>query len=268
MQWFIGINEGCPAWKEYADLAKVAIHTALQHTSLEPHCLYDGGENDFTAWLRRRGVRIIPWRTIFYVDLKQLGERRGNPMLLDATRGVFLRTELPQIQERFGFDDRVLYTDCDVIFRQDVVADFTAVSCKYFAVAVEFRLDRPDEMNTGVMWMHLPEMRRFEGDDFQNFVRENVETLPAIAWDQGAYRKFYRNEKGKALWDMLAPELNWKPYWGDYSAAKIIHFHGPKPFQRPHIDPHIPELKHLAGGAYDELCDLWAELLREAESSA
>ena len=61
MQWFIGINEGCPAWRQYAEMAKVAIHTALQHTSLQPHCLYDGGENEFTAWLRRRDIPKTPW---------------------------------------------------------------------------------------------------------------------------------------------------------------------------------------------------------------
>jgi hypothetical protein len=267
MQWFIGINEGCPAWKEYSDMAKVAIHTALRHTSLEPHCIYDGDENDFTAWLRRREVRIIPWRTVYYDDLKQLGERRGNPMLLSATRGVFLRTELPAIQERFGLDDRVLYTDCDVIFRREVVDDFATTPCRYFAVAVESSLDRPNEINTGVMWMNLPAMREFEGDRFQNYVREHLDVLPTIAWDQGAYRRFYRSADRVPLWDALSPELNWKPYWSDYSNAKIIHFHGPKPFQRPNIDSHFPELKHLTGGRYEEVCDLWQELLREAESA-
>ncbi|MGZ4967577.1 MAG: hypothetical protein ACXV97_10410 [Chthoniobacterales bacterium] len=268
MQWFIGINEGCPAWKEYADIAKVAIHTALQHTSLEPHCLYDGGENEFTTWLRQREVRVIPWRTFLYNDLKKLGERRNNPDLLRATRGVFLRTELPQMQERFGFDDRVLYTDCDVIFRQEVVNDFMPLQPRYFSLAPESFPERPEEANTGVMWMNLPEMRQFEGERFQNYLRENIDGLPAISWDQGAYRNFYRSAEGAPLWETLAPELNWKPYWDDYSPAKIIHFHGPKPFQRPNIDSHYPELKFLTGGRYEEICDLWEELLREANESA
>ncbi len=267
MQWFIGINEGCPAWEHYVALAKVAVHTALRHTSLEPHCLYDGAENDFTNWLRRRGVRIISWRTFLYEDLQELGERRKNIELLPATRGVFLRTELPRLQERFGFDERVLYTDCDVIFRQDVVDDLAVASCKYFSVALETDLNRPEEMNTGVMWMNLPAMRNFEGDRFRIYLRENIDRLPEMAWDQGAYREFYRSAEATPLWDTLPPELNWKPYWQDYSAAKIIHFHGPKPFQRPYLDSFFSELKFLAGGRYQELCDLWEELLREAESA-
>lgn len=65
--------------------------------------------------------------------------------------------------------------------------------------------------------------------------------------------------------DKLRPELNWKPYWGDYAEAKVIHFHGPKPFHQRHIDSHFAELKHLTGGCYDELCDVWADLLAEAK---
>ncbi len=264
MQWFIGINEGCPAWKQYADMAKVAIHTALRHTSLEPHCLYDGGENEFTAWLNRRGVRIIPCRTFLLDELTRLGQQRNSAELLAATRGVFLRVELPALQERFGFDDRVLYTDCDVIFRQEVADVLAPNECKYFAVAVESDRELPEDINSGVMWMHLPAMREQDAA-FRRYLREQIDALPAMSWDQGAYRNFYRTPDGTPLWENLKPELNWKPYWGDYASAKIIHFHGPKPFQRPYIDSHYSELKFLTGGAYGGLCDQFEELLREAQ---
>lgn len=263
MQWFIGISETSPAWKQYADMAKVAIHTALQQTSLQPHCLYDGGENDFTAWLQRRGVHIIPTRTFLFDDLVRLSERRKNPELLGATRGIFLRAELPALQERYGFDDRVLYTDCDVFFRREVVDSFASVECEYFAVAHESDVSLPDDVNTGVMWMHLPAMRRVD-ERFRAYVRENIELLSTISWDQGAYRNFYRSPEGVPLWQTLPPELNWKPYWREYSRAKIIHFHGPKPFQRPNIDSHYPELKFLTGGRYEEICAMWEDLLQEA----
>ncbi len=266
MQWFIGINEGCPAWRQYAEMAKVAIHTALQHTSLQPHCLYDGGENEFTAWLRRRDVKIIPWRTFLLEELAQLGGQRNNPDLLRATRGVFLRAELPALHMRLGLDDRVLYTDCDVIFQSEVVDILVPNKCEYFAVAPEGFRERPDNMNSGVMWMHLPTMRERDAK-FRQYLRDNIDALPSWSWDQGAYDRFYRSPDGTPTWDRLPPELNWKPYWGDYSTAKIIHFHGPKPFQRPNIDSHYSELKFLTGGAYEELCDRFEELLREAEAT-
>ncbi len=264
MQWFIGINEGCPAFKQYAEMAKVAVHTALQHTSLEPHCIYDGGENEFTAWLKRRGVRIIHHQTFLYDELAQLSERRGNPELLSVARGVLLRVELPMLRTLFGFDERVLYTDCDVIFRQEVVETVAPMPCRNFAVAVESDRALPDDANTGVMWMNLPQLLRTYAK-FQGFMREKIDALPGMSWDQGAYREFYRSPSGQPLWDPLPPEMNWKPYWGNNSDAKIIHFHGPKPFQRPYIDSVFPELKFLTGGAYQELCSEWDELLREAE---
>ena len=78
MQWFLALNESCPAFKQYAQMARVAIHTALAHTSLQPHCIYDGEDNEFTAWLQRRKVRIIRWQSFLCEDLAALGERLQN----------------------------------------------------------------------------------------------------------------------------------------------------------------------------------------------
>lgn len=57
--WFFGLGEKTPAGKQYCEMAKVAVHTALQHTSLRPHFIYDGEENFFTRWLRDREIPII-----------------------------------------------------------------------------------------------------------------------------------------------------------------------------------------------------------------
>jgi hypothetical protein len=65
MQWFLALAEGCPAFKQYGDMVKVAIHTALRHTSLEPHFLYHGGKNDLTRWFRDRDIPIIECRRVF-----------------------------------------------------------------------------------------------------------------------------------------------------------------------------------------------------------
>jgi hypothetical protein len=59
-------------------------------------------------------------------------------------------------------------------------------------------------------------------------------------------------------------DRNYKPYWGDYAKARTIHFYGPTPYQREFIDSHFSELKDLTGGCYQELCDLWADVLEEA----
>jgi hypothetical protein len=264
MQWFLALAEGCPAFKEYGDMVKVAVNTALRHTSLQPHFLYHGGENDLTRWLREREIPIISCRSFLQNEIAQLHFETDAANLRATLRGILLRIELPALGAQLNLDERVLYTDCDVFFRDDVTAELATTDCQYLAVAPEFRREDYLHMNTGVMWMNLPGLRVVDSD-FRAFVRQNLSRLRNAAWDQGAYREFFFQEDNKFAWDKLRPELNWKPYWGDYAEARVIHFHGPKPFQRPYIDSDFAELKHLTGGCYDELCELWAELLAEAQ---
>jgi hypothetical protein len=263
MQWFLALAEDSPAFKQYGDMVKVAVHTALRHTSLRPHFLYDGGENQLTRWLREREIPIIQCLTFLKDEIAGLRCGEHEVKIRSALRGILLRIELPQLGALLGLDDRVLYTDCDIFFLGEIAAELAATNCEYFAVAPEF--DREDyyRMNTGVMWMNLPRLRRVDAD-FRAFVRHNLPRLQDAAWDQGAFREFFAQGETAIQWDNLRPELNWKPYWGDYGEAKIIHFHGPKPFQQPYIDSHFTELKYLTGGCYNELCELWSDLLAEA----
>jgi hypothetical protein len=263
MRWYFALTEDSTAFRQYAEMIMVAVDTAKKRTSLEPHCLYDGGENDFTAWLTKRGVRIIPHRSFVREALEELGRRKQNPHLAAALSGAFSRIELPEIVK--GGADRVLYTDCDVMFLDEVVPELEANACRYFAVAPES--DREDyvNMNTGVMLMN-PERLRESLPEFREYVSKNLAALEAESWDEAAYRWFYRNEDGP-MWDRLRPELNWKPYWGENPQAKIVHFHGPKPFQREYIDSHWPELKPLTGGAYLAEVERWSKLLEDVKSS-
>jgi hypothetical protein len=240
----------------------VAVHTAAQHTSLEPHCIYDGGENEFTDWLTRHDVRIVRHRSFLRERLTELGRRKGNPHFAAALSGAFSRVELPELVTNLGGQARVLYTDCDVIFTGEVAPELEAHPCKYFAVAPESNQDDYVNMNTGVMLMNTVRLRE-SLPKLRDYISENLAALESESWDEAAYRRFYRDANGP-LWDRLRPELNWKPYWGDNPQAKIIHFHGPKPFQRDHIDSTWPELKPLTGGAYLEMVAQWSKLLAEA----
>ncbi len=262
MEWYFALTEDSTAFRQYAEMVMVAVHTARKATSLVPHCIYDGGENDFTAWLRNRGVQIIPHRSFVREALEELGREKQNPHLAAALSGAFSRIELPEIVERAGGSDRVLYTDCDVMFLDDVVPELEANPCRYFAVAPESVRDDYVNMNTGVMLMNTGRLRE-SLSAFRDYVSENLAALEAESWDEAAYRWYYRDENGP-LWDRLRPELNWKPYWGESANAKIIHFHGPKPFQRGYIESHWPELKTLIGGAYLAEVKRWTDLLEEA----
>jgi len=262
LKWFLALAEGCPGFDYYGDMVKVAIHTALRHTSLQPHFLYDGGENQLTRWLRDRAVPIISCRTFLDHEIARLRGGKDEANIHSTARGILLRIELAQLGLSLGLGERVLYTDCDVFFRGEVTRELAAIDCTYFAVGPESNREDYFNMNTGVMWMNLPMLRTVDAE-FRAFVRQHVSRLPTMAWDQGAYREFFSSSDQTFRWDKLRPELNWKPYWGDNAMAPIIHFHGPKPFQQSYIDSHFPELKYLTGGAYNELCQQWATLLAE-----
>ncbi|MEP6698575.1 MAG: hypothetical protein ABJB09_02495 [Verrucomicrobiota bacterium] len=264
INWFFALAEGCPGFDLYGDMIKVAVYTASRHTSLQPHFLYDGGENQLTHWLRDRGVPIIPCRTFLDREIASLRGGKNEASIHSTARGILLRIELAQLGLRLGLGERVLYTDCDVFFRGEVTPELSAINCTYFAVGPESNRDDYFNMNTGVMWMNLPMLRTVDAA-FRDFVRQNIARLPAMAWDQGAYREFFSSGDQTFRWEKLQPELNWKPYWGDSAEARIIHFHGPKPFQQPYIDSHFPELKYLTGGSYNELCQQWQSLLAEVK---
>jgi hypothetical protein len=261
MQWYFALTEDSTAFRQYAEMVMVAVHTARRHTALEPHCIYDGKENEFTTWLKKNGVRIIAHRSFIREALEELGREKQNPHLAAALSGAFSRIELPDIVQGNG---RVLYTDCDVVFLGEVVPELEANPCRLFAVAPES--DREDylNMNTGVMLMNIERLRE-SLPAFREYVGKNLAALEAESWDEAAYRWFYRDENGPQ-WDQLRPELNWKPYWGENAGARIVHFHGPKPFQREYIDSHWPELKGLTGGAYLVEVQRWEKLLLEARS--
>jgi len=263
MHWFFALTEDSTAFREYADMIMVAVHTARKFTSLVPHCIYDGDDNDFTKWLTQQDVRIIRHRSFLREPLAELGRQKNNSHFAAALSGAFSRVELPDLVASLGGAARVFYTDCDVMFVAEVVPELEANPCEYFAVAPEGTQDDYVNMNTGVMLMNTDRLGE-SLPKFREYIWQNLAELERESWDEAAYRWFYRDSNGP-LWDRLRPELNWKPYWGEWARAKIIHFHGPKPYQRSCLDSHFPELKYLTSGSYYELCELWADLLAEAE---
>ena len=264
MHWFFALTEASTAFRQYAEMVMVAVHTAKTRTSLVPHCIYDGGENDFTAWLTKRDVRIIHHRSFVHEQLVELGRRKQNPHLAAALAGAFSRVELPELVIALGDPKRVLYTDCDVMFLAEAVPELEAQACELFAVAPESAQDDYVNMNTGVMLMNTHRLRETL-PPFREYILANLEILERESWDEAAYRWFYRDDANVPQWDRLPPELNWKPYWGASAAAKIIHFHGPKPYQRDYIESHWPELKRLTTGTFPQLCDEFDRALRDAQ---
>jgi glycosyltransferase involved in cell wall biosynthesis len=207
------INRNNHGWRS---LIRVALQSALDHTDLLPHMIYDGQENDFVNELRGYGVKVIPHRVSFYDSLERRAD--GDADFLATVSGAFLRVELPIIETE---DTYVLYTDCDVLFRPGF--EIEGIRPKLFACAgqtdkVDYRID----MNSGVMVMNIPNMRE-RLPEFIEFIMDNIDN-PGPGADQKFYRMFFEGQ-----WEELPAKYNWKPYWGENPQAKVLHWHGPKP---------------------------------------
>lgn len=259
MKWFFGVNEESRNFGEYADMIKVAVATASRRTSLVPHILYDGRENDLTGWLRARGVKVLPVKSRFVPLLEKEAERRRNRDYYTIGAGAFLRVEIVSLKDVVEEGERVVYTDCDVMFEADPVPYLRSCACDIFAVAPECDRNNYAWANTGVMLMDVSALRK----GFDDFVRFTSERIPAFvdeAWDQSAYVAYYSGR-----WNRLPLEMNWKPYWGTNPEAVVVHFHGPKPTRLARHEAgepyHRPE---LLTDDYFKYARRWREVLEGA----
>lgn len=290
MKWFLALNRHSPGFPLYAELVRVAVHTARQHTRLRPHLLYDGPDDPLLDALTDAGVEVIRRRSFLYPQLREIAARTGNPNCLSIGAGTFLRAELPALAAERGWaDELVLYTDCDVMFVADPLPEVRKLAPPFFAAAREDRSD-PLSLNAGVMVMNLPALRR-QDDRFRRYVVRHLEHFTRRAWDQDAYRGFYSTRLlPDPLWDdrlrrwtrwarrrrwvEMPPGLNWRPYWGRNTGAAVVHFHGPKPQQRPFFEApeherpaELASLTRLATDHYFELCDRWQRALADAPAA-
>jgi len=263
MKWFLGLKQGNNDSPDYVKMLKVAVRSARQHTSLEPYLLYDGEPDDLTRWLENEGVTLLFVRSFLHDALAKIAEEKNDVNHLVAGGGTFLRMEIPRLTQELGFPDEfALYTDCDVLFRSEVVPELSALRPRYFAVAPEQTLGDYKNMNAGVMLMNLPALRQVD-DELRAYLLKKIRWLNEKSRDQTAYQKFFRRGLfRKPMWEVLPPEFNWKPYWNDVQRARILHFHGPKPHQREvMLSGNLPwywqNMKPLITEGYAECCEIW-----------
>lgn len=215
MKWFFGFNEETDWFDNYSRYIKCAVNSCINNTNLEPNFIYDGKPNKLTTWLEEKGVTIWNVRSRFY-DVFQ--KRADQGLNAKVASGAYLRAEIPDLVDG---DSVVLYTDCDVMFIGDILP-LSAMRPKYFACAPEFDQNNWTYFNSGVMVMNCSAMKQ-KMPQFERIVRSSSAETLSKSYDQYTYNELY-----KGRWDRLAPEYNWKPYWGLNPNAKIVHFHGIK----------------------------------------
>ena len=84
------------------------------------------------------------------------------------------------------------------------------------------------------------------------------------SWDQLPYNQYYHGKITR-----LPIEYNWKPYWGGNPSAKIVHFHGPKPYRREFFESGmaseaIQVLYDRDRENYKKMLSVWDKFYEEA----
>ena len=250
MKWYFACNDKS---QNIYPLIEGAVNSVLQNTTLEPHFIYDGEENELTEWLRQKSVKIIHHRVSFYDALEKYYTKDS----LAVASGAFLRCDIPIIEKADNF---VLYTDCDVLFLKEFKPEMYP---KYFACSAQSNKRNFVDFNTGVMLINVKKTRESH-KKFCKFIIENLGLLSAF--DQTAYQIFYNRKNTK-----LPIIYNYKPYWCENKNAVIIHFHGCKPttFASDEALKNLPyslyELYKKNPSTYDFYLDLFKEYYPEIE---
>jgi hypothetical protein len=214
MKWYFGLD-AAGVEGDTGLHARLAVLSALSVGGLEPHCLYAGERDDFTAWMEAHGVVVHPIFPRFAQVIRDRAAEGGYSLNF---MGHWLRSQICLIEHESPL---VLYTDCDIVFRRTVA--FGTTPPQTIACAPEFDQTDWSYFNSGVMLMNLDRLRQ-DYDAFEEFAIAGIRS--DYSWtfrDQRAYNEFYKNR-----WSRLDPLCNWKPYWGYSPDASILHFHGPK----------------------------------------
>jgi hypothetical protein len=261
MRWFLGLNHDAPHYDAYARMLQAAVISAPAESGLRPHLLFDGPECELTRWFRGRGGEVI-FRESFLKPYLQAAA--ANPTTHRAAlygKGVYLRTEIPDLLRERGWDDpTVLYTDTDILFTPRFRAQDLPEPTHAIAVGPDFDRENYDVFNSGFMVYNLAQWWPLH-ERFKAFLIEDLPNALRHEWDQYSFKMFFGRD-----YHRLDPIWNWKPYWGENRDARMLHFHGPKPFLRPALRKRIadPVQAKLATGYFWKVCDEWDRLLASA----
>lgn len=213
MYWFCGVNDNS---KMHKDLYLIALKSAIQNTTLKPILLYDGTDEKFCVEVEKNAT-LVKHRTLFH---NKINFQKQTQDWKSIASGAFLRIDIPIICKNLGIqDNKVLYTDTDVIFLTDV-DELNTYNPSYFSICPEYDKQNYEIFNSGVMLINVQGMLN-SYTEFVNFMEKNNYNF--TAFDQGALQTFYKNKT-----DKLPLKFNHKPYWGMLDTAKIVHYHGPK----------------------------------------
>jgi hypothetical protein len=264
MRWFLGLNHDAPHYAAYARMVQAAMLSAGRESGLAPHLLFDGPECDLTRWFRDQGGQVIFRKSFLKPRLLAAAADPATRYAAAHGNGVFLRVEIPDLLREHGWaDDTVLYTDNDVLLLPRFRAADLPAPTHPIAVAPEGDRDDAVNFNSGFMQFHLPRWWPVH-ERFKAFLVEDLPHSLRADWDQHSFRKFFAGN-----FQVLDPVWNWKPYWGENPDARVLHFHGPKPFLRDSIRQGTahPVQIQLANEHFWKACERFDALLASSPTA-
>jgi len=253
MKLFLATNSDTAKTDNIKMLEKSCI-SAIQNTDFEVYVIFDGKKEELNL---PKEVNIIEHRHRCY-DIFKNSKRNTHEEILKIASSAFLRTEIPYLCNKLGFDDQfIMYTDYDVLFQKRDYSDLKLFKPLYFSGCPEFNKNDWNVVNTGSMLMNIKYFLSIDKDIIE-YINKNFENL--TTWDQSLYNNLYKNKI-----DKLPLEYNWKPYWGINPNAKIIHFHGAKPLavetESKKNEPIVKYLRELNKKGYDYYNSLWEKTI-------
>ncbi|QCC84345.1 glycosyl transferase [Desulfovibrio desulfuricans] len=255
---------------QYLTLLKVAVRSlrAVQGSEAPCLCVYAGSDAALLAELEAENIPVARYAPRL--------DPSGFTPLGQACAGCFLKLELALVPE-LAQDDRVLYCDTDVLFYRPLdelfaqqptyvgmAREYTApffhqyqqLSYEYRGASYTVPLPFPIwTYSSGVALFNLDRLRKrdFIGH-FMAFCKENESRIGNL--DQSLINYFF----GKRI-TRLDDCWNCPPYREECrDAARIVHFHGPKPWEH-----NRPELADLRINHYPYMRERWMEYLTSQE---
>ena len=242
--WYFCINENTlnRHHHDWKNMIRVAVYSAKKNTHLIPNLIYDGNPSEFTEELESIGVNIIYHKSVLYNNLYK--RYKNDPMSLSIGSGAFLRFDIPL----FCNDPFAIYTDCDVVFLNEIDDNTELLkNIVFFMAAPQFQKDDYlNDLNSGVLVFNIHNMKQCY-TNLIDYCRSHIDSS-CEDWDQRVYRTFFYGK-----YQYLNLTYNWKPYWGINEEATIVHWHGPKPSA---IEERINEDTPFANSDWEKLYQL------------
>lgn len=235
MPWVFTYNDWS-AGTEYDMMVKAAVRSAIQVARMKAFCMYSGSTTSpIYSFFVDAGVTIIQhtpaWKAAFAREVARNREHNAKVHShLYATDGrmvgTFQRIDIPILHE-FDQYHYVLFTDCDVFFRQQMKLVDWGTPLPV-AAGMGYEMDDMFPYNAGIMLMNIPYLRKTNAA-FVDWILSQQNGLYFEGYgplDQGAYNQFYEKEiRGHPI----SKDFNAKPYQEYRPDARIVHLHGPKP---------------------------------------